>query len=85
MTREHVSGPSAVHHQWATGQEPLPGHVPAMFSCGDPHAAQGDGEISVTALKAPLSGGMRSIAEVVDAGVWNVAMTVPQAVFDGDY
>jgi acetamidase/formamidase len=137
----------------------IPVHVPgAMFSCGDPHAAQGDGEVSVTALEAPLSGSMRftlhkraigaprfrvpagsrairtggyqatmgispdlmdgsriavramiewltdacgltaddayllcsltgdlRIVEVVDAGVWNVAMTVPQAVFDGDY
>lgn len=135
----------------------IPVHVPgAMFSCGDPHAAQGDGEVSVTALEAPLSGSMRftlhkraisaprfrvpagsaairaggyqatmgicsdlmdgsriavramiewltdacgltaddayllcsltgdlRIVEVVDAGVWNVAMTVPQAVFDG--
>jgi acetamidase/formamidase len=31
----------------------------AMFSCGDPHAAQGDGEVCVTALEAPLSGSMR--------------------------
>jgi acetamidase/formamidase len=30
-----------------------------MFSCGDPHAAQGDGEVSVTALEAPLSGSLR--------------------------
>lgn len=30
-----------------------------MFSCGDPHAAQGDGEVCVTALEAPLSGSMR--------------------------
>jgi len=38
----------------------VPVHVPgALFSCGDPHAAQGDGEVSVTALEAPLSGSMR--------------------------
>lgn len=38
----------------------LPVHVPgALFSCGDPHAAQGDGEVSVTALEAPLSGSLR--------------------------
>jgi acetamidase/formamidase len=128
-----------------------------MFSCGDPHAAQGDGEVSVTALEAPLSGSLRftlhkqtisaprfrvpahspairtggyqatmgisadlmdcsriavramiewlvdtrgvtaddayllcsvtgdlRIIEVVDAGVWNVAMTMPLAVFDTD-
>jgi len=127
----------------------------AMFSCGDPHAAQGDGEVSVTALEAPLSGSLRftlhkraisaprfevpaasaairtggyqatmglapdlmecsriavramiewlvdsrglsaddayllcsiagdlRIVEVVDAGVWNVAMTMPLTIFD---
>ena len=27
----------------------------AMFSCGDGHAAQGDGEVCVTALEAPLN------------------------------
>jgi acetamidase/formamidase len=132
----------------------LPG---AMFSCGDPHAAQGDGEVSVTALEAPLAGSLRftlhkraisaprfqvpgtsaairaggyqatmglsadlmecsriavramiewlvdsrglsaddayllcsitgdlRIVEVVDAGVWNVAMTMPLAIFEGD-
>ena len=38
----------------------LPVHVPgAMFSVGDPHAVQGDGEVSVTALEAPLAGSLR--------------------------
>lgn len=38
----------------------IPVHVPgALFSCGDPHAAQGDGEVCVTALEAPLSGSLR--------------------------
>jgi acetamidase/formamidase len=134
----------------------VPVHLPGgLFSCGDPHAAQGDGEVSVTALEAPLSGSMRltlhkksistprfsvpaasnairpggyratmglspdlmegsriavramiewltdacgltaddayllcsitgdlRIIEVVDAGVWNVAMTMPTAIFD---
>lgn len=134
----------------------VPVHLPgAMFSCGDPHAAQGDGEVSVTALEAPLSGSLRftlhkqatsaprfrvpgsskairsggyqatmgisgdlmegsriavramiewlvdscgvtaddayllcsitgdlRIIEVVDAAVWNVAMTMPMAIFD---
>jgi acetamidase/formamidase len=137
----------------------VPVHMPgAMFSCGDPHAAQGDGEVSVTALEAPLSGSLRftlhkqsisvprfrvpaeskairaggyqatmgissdlmdgsriavramtewlvsacgltaddayllcsitgdlRIIEVVDSGVWNVAMTMPLAVFDAHY
>lgn len=31
----------------------------AMFSCGDPHAVQGDGEVCVTALEAPLRGSLR--------------------------
>ena len=134
----------------------VPVHLPgALFSCGDPHAAQGDGEVCVTALEAPLTGSMRltlhkkaistprfrvpagspairaggyqatmglspdlmegsriavramiewltdscgltaddayllcsitgdlRIIEVVDAGVWNVAMTMPDAIFD---
>jgi acetamidase/formamidase len=34
----------------------LPG---AIFSCGDPHAVQGDGEVCVTALEAPLKGSLR--------------------------
>lgn len=38
----------------------IPVHLPgALFSCGDPHAAQGDGEVCVTALEAPLSGTLR--------------------------
>jgi acetamidase/formamidase len=38
----------------------LPVHVPgAMFSVGDPHAAQGDGEVCVSALEAPLAGTIR--------------------------
>jgi acetamidase/formamidase len=137
----------------------VPVHLPgALFSCGDPHAAQGDGEVSVTALEAPLTGSMRltlhkkaistprfrvpaggaairtggyqatmglspdlmegsriavqamiewltdscgltaddayllcsitgdlRIIEVVDAGVWNVAMTMPSAIFDAGH
>ena len=35
-------------------------------------------------LLCSLTGDLR-IVEVVDAGVWNVAMTMPQAVFDGHY
>ncbi len=31
----------------------------AVFSCGDPHAVQGDGEVCVTALEAPLKGSLR--------------------------
>jgi acetamidase/formamidase len=31
----------------------------ALFSCGDPHAVQGDGEVCVSALEAPLTGSLR--------------------------
>ncbi len=35
----------------------LPVHVPgAMFSCGDGHAAQGDGEVCTTAIETALQG-----------------------------
>jgi acetamidase/formamidase len=127
----------------------------ALFSCGDPHAAQGDGEVCVSAIECPMRATLRfrllksristprfrthgplgprtgsaghfatmgidpdlmegariatramiewlvdehgltredayvlcsvagdlKIVEIVDAGVWNVAMTMPLAVF----
>jgi acetamidase/formamidase len=31
----------------------------ALFSCGDPHGVQGDGEVCVSALEAPLKGSLR--------------------------
>jgi acetamidase/formamidase len=31
----------------------------AMFSCGDAHAAQGDGEVCVTAIECPMYGALR--------------------------
>jgi acetamidase/formamidase len=35
----------------------LPVHVPgALFSCGDGHGAQGDGEVNVTAIETALTG-----------------------------
>lgn len=38
----------------------LPVHVDgAMFSCGDPHAVQGDGEVCLTAVEAPASATLR--------------------------
>lgn len=30
-----------------------------MFSCGDPHAAQGDGEVCVTAIECPMTASLR--------------------------
>ncbi|ANU13923.1 Acetamidase [Planococcus halocryophilus Or1] len=38
----------------------LPVQVPgAMFSCGDAHAAQGDGEVCVTALECPMQASLK--------------------------
>jgi acetamidase/formamidase len=38
----------------------LPVQVPgALFSCGDAHAAQGDGEVCVTGVEAPMYGSLR--------------------------
>ncbi|MDX6266570.1 MAG: hypothetical protein QOD70_1310 [Frankiales bacterium] len=31
----------------------------AQFSCGDPHAAQGDGEVCVTAVECPMNASLR--------------------------
>ena len=31
----------------------------ALFSCGDPHAAQGDGEVCVTGVESPMYGSLR--------------------------
>ncbi|MEV6742391.1 acetamidase/formamidase family protein [Streptomyces sp. NPDC051104] len=31
----------------------------ALFSCGDPHAAQGDGEVCVTAVECPMQASLR--------------------------
>jgi acetamidase/formamidase len=31
----------------------------ALFSCGDPHAAQGDGEVCVTAIECPMTASLR--------------------------
>ncbi|MGH7642323.1 MAG: acetamidase/formamidase family protein [Candidatus Dormibacteria bacterium] len=38
----------------------LPVFLPrALFSCGDPHAVQGDGEVCITALESPLQASLR--------------------------
>jgi acetamidase/formamidase len=38
----------------------LPVFVPgALFSCGDPHAAQGDGEVCVSAIECPMRASLR--------------------------
>lgn len=35
----------------------------ALFSCGDAHAAQGDGEVCVTAIESPMFGALRFTLE----------------------
>jgi acetamidase/formamidase len=35
----------------------------ALFSCGDPHAAQGDGEVCVTAVECPMQATLRFTVE----------------------
>ena len=35
----------------------------ALFSCGDAHAAQGDGEVCVTGIEAPMHGELRFTLE----------------------
>ena len=35
----------------------------ALFSCGDPHAAQGDGEVCVTAIECPMHATLRLTVE----------------------
>jgi acetamidase/formamidase len=35
----------------------------ALFSCGDPHAAQGDGEVCVTAIECPMRASLRITVE----------------------
>ncbi len=35
----------------------------ALFSCGDPHAAQGDGEVCVTAIECPMTATLRLTLE----------------------
>jgi acetamidase/formamidase len=42
----------------------LPVHVPgALFSCGDAHAAQGDGEVCVTGIESPMYCALRLSVE----------------------
>ena len=54
----------------------------ALFSCGDPHAVQGDGEVCVTALEAPLRGSLRFtlIPRAIDAPAF---VTCPRTTPEG--
>src|SRR4029079_14103373 len=51
-----------IHHRQLAGGSTL--YLPvqvagALFSCGDAHAAQGDGEVCVTGLESPMYGALR--------------------------
>lgn len=49
----------------------LPVNVPgALFSCGDGHAAQGDGEVCGTAIETPMTGRLRLTVE--KAADWTI-------------
>src|SRR5438445_1420648 len=49
-TRHLVAGATLWLPVWCDG---------ALFSCGDPHAAQGDGEVCVSALECPMHASLR--------------------------
>ncbi|MBU2358566.1 MAG: acetamidase/formamidase family protein, partial [Alphaproteobacteria bacterium] len=52
----------------------LPVHAPgALFSCGDGHGAQGDGEVCITAIETALTGRFRLTLRR------DLALTYPQA------
>src|ERR687890_464946 len=54
----------------------LPVQVPgALFSCGDAHAAQGDGEVCVTGLEAPMYGSLRFTLQKGRAIVAHISQT----------
>ncbi|MFC7546465.1 acetamidase/formamidase family protein [Plantactinospora sp. GCM10030261] len=50
-------------------------HEGAMFSCGDPHAAQGDGEVCVNALETDMTATLRFT--LVRHGISTPQFTVP--------
>jgi acetamidase/formamidase len=53
-TRHLVAGATLWLPVWCEG---------ALFSCGDPHAAQGDGEVCVTAVECPMRATLRFTVE----------------------
>ena len=53
-TRHLVAGATLWLPIWCAG---------ALFSCGDPHAAQGDGEVCVTAVECPMRATLRFTVE----------------------
>ena len=54
----------------------LPVHVPgALFSCGDGHGAQGDGEVCVTAIETALQGDLEFVLHKGTGQAWPLAET----------
>jgi acetamidase/formamidase len=68
--KELVAGTTLFLPVWATG---------ALFSCGDGHAAQGDGEVDLMALETPMSATFELILHK------NKALTFPRAVTPSHY
>jgi acetamidase/formamidase len=54
----------------------------ALFSCGDPHAAQGDGEVCVTAVECPMRATLRLSVERRTIGAPRFATAGPLATID---
>lgn len=57
----------------------LPVHVPgALFSAGDCHAAQGDGEVCVTGIECPMQFSLRfEVVKGASPGPWRYEFTTP--------
>ena len=61
----------------------------ALFSCGDAHAAQGDGEVCVTGIEAPMHGELRFTLEkgrqISAPQYWTSGALTPRVDADGWY
>ncbi|MCK9202670.1 MAG: acetamidase/formamidase family protein [Burkholderiales bacterium] len=68
--KELVAGTTLFLPVWAPG---------ALFSCGDGHAAQGDGEVNLMALETPMSGTFELILHK------NKTLTFPRALTPTHY
>jgi acetamidase/formamidase len=51
-------------------------HAGTLFSCGDAHAGQGDGEVCIASLVVGLK-----ISEIGDQPNWIVSSYLPLAIF----
>ena len=60
----------------------------ALFSCGDAHGAQGDGEVCVTGIEAPMAGTFRLTVEKgrsIPAPQWSAPGPLTPRVDDGEF